>query len=88
MTWTVRFDRKALKQLGKVPRADQKRISNYLKNRVARFENPRDAGDPLHGQFQGYWKYRVGNYRVIVDIQDDELIVLVIRIGHRREVYR
>ena len=88
MTWTVRFERNALKQLAKLPRADQERISNYLRSRVVHFDDPRDTGDALHGQFRGYWKYRVGNYRAIVEIQDDVLVVLVIRIGHRRDVYR
>lgn len=88
MTWIVRFERQALRQLTKLPKSVQDRISNYMKNRVARFEDPRDVGDPLTGKYRGYWKYRVGDYRVIAKIMDEELVVLVVRIGHRREVYR
>lgn len=88
MGWKVRFDAPARKQFRRLSSADRVRISNYLHRRIPAQDHPTDIGDALTGTFRGYWKYRVGDYRVIVKIMDEELVVLVIRIGHRREVYR
>ena len=87
MTWTVEFDPRAAKELDQIDRQQAKRILNYLFNRIATNEDPRRFGEPLRKDLTGLWKYRIGNYRVICDIQDDALIVLVVRIGHRRRVY-
>lgn len=58
-------------------------------DRVAKLDNPRSIGDALTGpDFGQYWRYRVGDYRIICEIQDKKVVVLVLRIGHRREVYR
>ena len=66
-----------------------KRILVFLKYRVAVLEDPRSIGEPLRGVTLGaYWKYRVGDYRLICDIEDDALKILVVRLGNRREVYR
>ncbi|HVA56184.1 MAG TPA: type II toxin-antitoxin system RelE/ParE family toxin [Gammaproteobacteria bacterium] len=65
------------------------RILNLLEQRIAVLENPRTLGDPLRGPELGrYWKYRVGDYRLIASIQDESITILVVTIGHRREVYR
>ena len=64
-----------------------RRIRKFLE-RIARLEDPRSIGEPLQGQLHEYWRYRVGNYRLLCSIQDERLVVLVIKIGHRREVYR
>ena len=87
MTWKVKFDPRADKELDQIDRQQAKRILKYLFERIATDEDPRRFGDPLSKNLSGLWKYRVGNYRVICDIQDDVLIVLVVRIGHRRLVY-
>ena len=66
----------------------QIRILRFLRERVVPLANPRDLGEALTGPLRTFWKYRVGHYRVIVDIQDDELVILVVRIGHRGSIYR
>ena len=89
MTWTVELLPQAERELGKLDPQDARRISRFLFERVARLENPRSLGEALHGpRFGELWKYRVGDYRLICKIEDDRLLVLVLRIGHRREIYR
>jgi len=89
MTWKVDLLPQAEGDLGKLDPQDARRISRFLFERVAKLENPRSIGEALHGpQFGELWKYRVGDYRVIAKILDDRLLVLIVRIGHRREIYR
>jgi mRNA interferase RelE/StbE len=89
MAWTVKLDEKAELELDKLDPQVARRILKFLFERVARLEDPRSIGEPLKGSKLGdFWKYRVGDYRLISDIQDGELRVLVVRIGNRREVYR
>jgi len=65
------------------------RILKFLHERIARLDDPRSIGDALKGSKLGdFWKYRVGDYRIIADIQDDTLCILVVRFGNRREIYR
>jgi mRNA interferase RelE/StbE len=67
----------------------RKRILKFLHERVAKLENPRSVGQALHGSRLGeFWKYRAGDYRLICKIEDVRLIVLVLRVGHRKEIYR
>lgn len=66
----------------------RQRIRDYLEGRVADLDNPRDLGAPLTGPLSGRWRYRVGDYRIICEIDDGRLRVLVLTIGHRRDVYR
>lgn len=65
----------------------QRRILSYLEERIAQAENPRDFGEGLTSSFAGLWRYRVGDYRIVCRIEDDRLVVFVVRIGHRRDVY-
>ncbi|MFN3719757.1 MAG: type II toxin-antitoxin system RelE family toxin [Rhizobium rhizophilum] len=89
MAWTIELRAKAEKQLDKLNRKDADRIITFLEQRLATHGNPRSLGEPLHGSRLGaYWRYRVGDYRIICDIQDGKLIVLVVEIGHRSSVYR
>jgi mRNA interferase RelE/StbE len=82
LAWRVELSATSEKQLSKIGRPDAKRIVAFLRERVA-------ANDPRHGvKFKGLWRYRVGDYRVICQLQDSRLVVLVVEIGHRREVYR
>lgn len=87
MTWQIEFDESAEKELSKLDRKAQKDIWDFLRKRIAARENPRDFGEALRKNLSGLWKYRVGNYRVIAEIQDQRLIVLVVRVGHRSRVY-
>ena len=89
MTWAIEFAETALRQLQKLDHTVQRRIWKYLNERVARLENPRKLGESLQGErFGEFWRYRVGDYRLITKIEDERLLVLVLRVGHRREVYR
>ena len=89
MAWRIRFDPAAAKELGKLDRQPAQRILRFLSDRVARLDDPRSIGEALKGSKLGeLWKYRVGDYRIIAEIQDGELCILVVRIGNRREVYR
>ncbi len=89
MAWQIEFDPDALKDLRKIDKSIQIRLVGFLRTRVSSLTNPRDIGEALSGQRLGnYWKYRVGDWRIICDIQDQKILVRVLRIGNRREVYR
>ncbi|MEY2872921.1 MAG: hypothetical protein RLZZ373_292 [Pseudomonadota bacterium] len=89
MAWRIDLTATAAKQLGKLDKAEAKRITAFLRQRLATLEDPRSTGKALTGpQLGAYWRYRVGDYRVICDIQDGALCILVIEVGNRREVYR
>ncbi len=88
MVWKLKFDKKALKKSESLDANVRARIKAFMENRVAFSENPRDLGHALSGRFAGHWRYRVGDYRIICKIEDQTITILVIEIGHRREVYR
>ena len=88
MSYSVRYDEKALKQLKKMDRSVQKLITSWIEKNLIDTENPRLHGKGLSGDKSGYWRYRVGDYRVIADIRDEEIIIVIVEIGHRREIYR
>jgi len=89
LTWRIEFDPAAFEELSLLDRAVQRRILKVLRERIAPLEDPRSLGEALHGKELGrFWKYRIGDYRVICDIQDKVIMILILRIGHRREVYR
>jgi mRNA interferase RelE/StbE len=89
MVWRIEFERLASKDLDKLDPQTVKRILTFLKDRVSNLEDPRSIGEALKGSKLGdFWKYRVGDYRVISRIEDKEICILVVRIGNRREVYR
>ena len=89
MAWKVELVSAAKRELDKLDRQAARRILEFLHGRVASSSNPRRLGEALKGSKLGdFWKYRVGDYRIICSIEDDALLVLVVRIGNRREVYR
>jgi len=89
MTWKIELTDRAHRDLGKLDPQIVRRVYQFLFGRLAKLENPRRVGEALRGsQFGEYWKYRVGDYRLICKIKDDRLLVLVLRVGHRREIYR
>lgn len=88
MAWTIEYSDTALKKLQKLDRQSSRAVADYMDERIANAENPRDFGKALTGSLKGRWRFRVGDYRVICSIKDDRLVVLVIDVGHRREVYR
>lgn len=87
MTWTIKFDERALKELKKLDKKAQRDILRYFRERIETNKDPRRFGKPLKGNKYGLWRYRVGNYRMICRIEDSVLIVLVLRVAHRRHVY-
>lgn len=89
MAWKIEFDPDALKDLRKLDKAIQIRLVGFLRTRLSSLTNPRNIGEALSGQRLGsYWKYRVGDWRIICDIQDQKILVRVLCIVSRREVYR
>jgi mRNA interferase RelE/StbE len=85
LAWTIDFSDDAADQLRRLDKPVARRIRKYLFERVATAENPRVLATALQG---GYWRFRVGDYRLICDIRDTTLVVMVLELGHRREVYR
>lgn len=87
MTYALRFSAQARKAINKLDRYAAKVIMAWIYKNLMDCENPRSKGKRLVGDHSGEWRYRVGDYRIIVDIQDTELTVLVVAIGHRKSVY-
>ena len=88
MAWTIRFSSSAKTSLAKIDKPEARRIMLFLRERIEPIENPRSLGKALSGRLGTLWRYRIENYRLICDIRDQELIILVIRIGNRKDVYQ
>ena len=88
MQYKVEFTKKSSKILSNMDSQVSKRIKKWIKTNLEGCENPRQQGKPLTGNLKGYWRYEVSDYRIIADIQDDKIIILVTDIGHRREIYK
>ena len=88
MAWTIEFVPAAAKELRKLGRAEAARIIRTLEERIAPLEDPRSLGAPLKGEHDGFWRWRIGDYRVIARIEEERVLILVVRVAHRREVYR
>ena len=89
MTWIIKYTDTAVKQLKKIDRPVAVRLLDYMDQRVSSADDPRSLGKNLVGPKLGeYWRYRVGDIRIICKIQDDQVCILVIEIGNRREVYK
>lgn len=89
MAWRVELADSAAKQLRKLDPQIAKRILTFLRDRIAPLDDPRGIGEALKGkEFGDFWKYRVGDWRIIADLDDGIMLITVIRIGNRREIYR
>ena len=88
MTWAVEWDERARRELRKLDHAAQKKILQYFRDRVAVDADPRRLGRALNGDKSGLWRYRLGDYRIICKIEDVQVVVLVLRVVHRQEIYR
>jgi mRNA interferase RelE/StbE len=88
LVWTIEITRTAEKQIRKLDAPAQKSIVRFLRERLKSAANPRQWGKPLHGDKRGLWRYRVGDFRLICDIQDERITVLVLEVAHRKDVYR
>ena len=88
MPWRIEFHPDAAKELRKLDRPAAARIIRTLETRIAVLDDPRSLGAPLKGEHDGYWRWRIGDYRVVARIDDERIVILVVRVAHRREVYR
>lgn len=88
MAWTIEYTRTATSQLSKLDRQIAKRILDHLESKIAYLENPRTRGKALSGPLGDLWRYRMGDYRVICEIQDDVIRILVVEVGHRKNIYK
>jgi mRNA interferase RelE/StbE len=89
LAWLIKLDDAAKKDLAKLDKPIAKRITAFLRERVAVLDDPRSIGEALKGsKFGDFWKYRVGSYRIISSIEDDQVRIIVVKIGNRREVYK
>lgn len=83
---TVRFDKEAVKELKKLNKSIQKRVLSYMRE-IEQLDDPRTRGHALTGNLKGYWRYRVDDLRIICKIIDKELVIIVVKLGNRREIY-
>jgi mRNA interferase RelE/StbE len=89
VAWRIEYLRAARKDIAELDRQTAQRIRDFLEKRLAQLDDPRSIGEPLKGSKLGaFWKYRVGDYRIIASIEDGALRILVVRIGHRKDLYR
>jgi mRNA interferase RelE/StbE len=87
LVWKINYSEQALKSLRKMDKQNARRILDFMDLRIAPLDDPRLSGKPLKGELGEYWRYRVGDYRILCEIIDDELIILAAIIGHRRDIY-
>jgi len=87
LDWTIEYSPLAGKQLEKLDRQTRRRILAYLDSVINSTEHPTQRGKPLTGELAGTWRYRIGDYRILCEVQNHRLVVLVIRIGHRSAIY-
>jgi mRNA interferase RelE/StbE len=88
LAWNVEVSPKAQRQLDELDKPVARRISRFLYERIGKLDDPRQLGERLQGTLSEFWRYRVGDYRIICSLEHERLVVLVLRIGHRREIYK
>lgn len=87
MRYSVMVSEEAFKQLKKLDLQQRAFIMSYIRKKLDGMENPRQAGKALTGEFKGLWRYRAGDYRIVCDIQDDRVVIVVVAVGHRKNIY-
>ena len=88
MSYKLKFEKNALKSLKKIDSNQRILLMAWIQKNLDQCENPRSLGKALSGKLNNYWSYRVGDYRIVVEIIDNELIIIIISIGHRRDIYK
>ena len=88
MKYKILFDRNADKQLKKIDKTQQRIMVNWITKNLENTNDPRVFGKALKGNLKDYWRYRIGDYRIIAEINDDEVKILIIEIGHRKDIYK
>ena len=87
-SFSVRYHKRALKQLSKMDRSTKALLFNWIETNLIGCSDPRFSGKALSGSYKGLWRYRVGDYRLVADIRDEEILIIIVNVGHRREIYR
>lgn len=87
MTWIIEFAPAAEKLLARMDTATERRVLTFLRKRVASHPDPKQLAEPLRGQWRGYYRFRIGDYRVICQFHDNTMVLLVVTLGHRRDIY-
>lgn len=87
MTYQVVYTKKAIKSLSKIDQSQQKLILAWIEKNLVQTDDPKALGKSLKGNLKEYWRYRIGNYRILADIDNDEIKIIIFNIGHRRDIY-
>ncbi|MEE3439309.1 type II toxin-antitoxin system RelE family toxin [Ruminococcus sp.] len=88
MKYTVEYTKRAIKQLKKLDKQTSALILGWIEKNLVDCDNPRQFGKGLTANRKGEWRYRIGDYRLVADIQDDKIVILILNIGHRRDIYK
>jgi mRNA interferase RelE/StbE len=88
VAWTIEWEEKALKEVNKLDKHIRKKIYSFLTDRIASLENPRTSGKPLSYDKYGLWRYRLEDFRIICRINDADITILVVQVGHRKDIYK
>ena len=88
MIYELKYEAKAVKQIRKLDPATRNLIKSWIEKNLLNTDNPRQHGKGLTGTLSQYWRYRVGDYRILAEINDTEIVIIIVEIGHRREIYR
>lgn len=86
--YRVVYEKKAVKSLSKIDKRQQRMIVSWIEKNLQNATNPKQHGKALQGQLKDYWRYRVGNYRILADIDQDEIKIIIVNIGHRKDIYK
>ena len=88
MIYELKYEARAVKQIKKLDPATRQLITSWIEKNLLNTDNPRQHGKGLTGSLSQYWRYRVGDYRILAEINDAEIIIIIVEIGHRRDIYR
>ena len=88
MIYELKYEAKAVRQIRKLDPATRKLIKSWIEKNLLNTDDPRRHGKALTGTLSQYWRYRVGDYRILAEINDTEIVIIIIEVGHRREIYR
>ena len=87
MSYQIVYTKKAIKSLSKIDKGQQRMIIAWIEKNLVNNENPKSLGKSLKGNLKEYWRYRIGNYRILADINNDDVKIIIFNIGHRKDIY-
>ena len=88
MIYALKYEEKAVKQIRKLDPSARRLIKSWIEKNLLNTDNPRQHGKALTGSLSQFWRYRVGDYRILAEINDTEIVIIIVEVGHRREIYR